>query len=364
MTNAPLEVSYSQVGSFRECQTKWKYQYVDRLKPRLGKPALSLGSAIHTYLEIYYKSLRSRDAHKWGLEAIEAEHGEECRIYASASMAVGDTEIAEEYMTLVDRARAICTRYYETRGKGDKKRYEVILCEAKITFPLTDGVVTPIRIDLVTSDVGGRIALWEHKSTKSIPREGRRLRDLQTTLYKAILEEALHIKPDYVVWNYLRTKTPTEPKLLQSGQLSRANLDTTWWAYVEACKKHGLNTAHYHDCMQKLEGAEERDFFPRAEMPLVQDENILLRDMIASAKHIKRQRGHLENDPNYPIVRSVDFKCDWCPYARLCEAVITGSESPGDVQRKFYTEKEKGVKEDDSYLDEFAAQLASEREQH
>ncbi len=49
-------LTYSALNTFRNCPRKYKNRYLDNLRPRERPEALSFGSAIHTAIELWYRS--------------------------------------------------------------------------------------------------------------------------------------------------------------------------------------------------------------------------------------------------------------------------------------------------------------------
>lgn len=56
-----MDLSYSQTAVARSCWMKYKFQYVDGLRPIKIKPALTLGSAIHQAFEDHYNKIDSKE---------------------------------------------------------------------------------------------------------------------------------------------------------------------------------------------------------------------------------------------------------------------------------------------------------------
>ncbi len=332
-----LRLSYSAISDWRACPQKWWHTYVEFLKPKVEDSAPNLGTVLHDYLETYYNGLKDRvkiaDAHAAGLETVEG-HRERLQQLAWTASAIGEDEIGRQLVEVVDVALRIVTGYYRVRGKADKK-HKILLVEHKIEFPLwEDGPIVPMKIDLVT-ERDGDVFIWEHKSTKNIPRAGRRLRDLQTTLYAAVLAETTGLEPRQVIWNYLNTKPPVIPELMKGRKdpvlSTRTSMHTTVDIYLEAIAKNGLQVKDYRNMISQLEESELSSFFPRWQLPLMQDEGILLRDFVTTAREIV---AFMEQDDPIPV-RNIGAPCDWCAYAKLTEAAILGGDVAGEKIKRF-----------------------------
>jgi len=328
------------VQAWRQCQQLYDYRYVQGLKPKADEAAPTLGRALHHYLEHYYNGLQMgeppNDAHRAAWEDMQTAYDREATSMGNAAYAAGMTELADSLFGVVDRAVNIANRYYHTRGKADAGAWEILHVERWLEYPLDKGIDTPTRIDLITRDGMGRNWLWEHKSLNEFPPQTRRMKDLQTTLYAALAEQALGLKIDGVVWNYLRTKTPTVPETLKSGLLSmRKDLDTTWGTYLVEIERLGQDPTMYDQVRQRLEGREETAFFVRHDQPLYQSEGVLLRDFVATARTIKAV---YESGVAFVPVRTIERHCDWCPMNKLCEAVVTGGDDV-DLIERLYTRR-------------------------
>lgn len=313
----PLVLSYSQIASYRRCPQAYKYSYLDNLAPKLTGTPLVLGTILHKYLEEFYThmvELGGARSHGAAVGAIRAEYEREIRALATTAVGLGQEDVGEEFIGMLERAVLIADRYYEIHGNRDAQVYEVLQCEYEFNYPLRAGELEMHGvIDLITRDATGSIALWEHKTSKSPPPPRARLRDLQTLIYAAVAEEVFGYDIDRIVWNNVRTKVPTEPKILKSGDLSRdKRIDTTWHVYQRAIESAGMDIADYMDMREILENKERTDFFPRHELPRVADEAILLKDVVATATAIQRMRTRFAEHNNARAVRNLDRACDWC----------------------------------------------------
>ena len=62
-----LHISYSQIFTYLACSLKYKFQYFERRQHERVSIALPFGSAIHSSIERYYRSLKD----KGSLEPLE-----------------------------------------------------------------------------------------------------------------------------------------------------------------------------------------------------------------------------------------------------------------------------------------------------
>ncbi len=64
-----LHISHSQLFTYLNCSLKYRFQYVEHRPPERISIALPFGSAIHSAIEMYYRSLKN-SGHAEPLEAI------------------------------------------------------------------------------------------------------------------------------------------------------------------------------------------------------------------------------------------------------------------------------------------------------
>lgn len=339
-----VRISYSAVNDWRACPQRYHYRYVDGLRPKVEDSAPTLGRILHHYMAEFYtcqqEKTGAQQAHIAALEAVDDKFEDELEGLAFAAQAAEQPELAQTFVDMPGKAKRIAQRYLVTRGLYDYQSQTILHVEVRIEYPLDEnGLTTACVIDLITEDDTGTW-LWEHKTTGNVPEPRIRLKDLQTTLYVAIAEEALGVKIDGIRWNYLRTKEPTTPDLLRNGTLTRrSNLDSDWPTYLEAVKENGLEPDEYEEVRLRLLDKEESVFFPRYEVPLVQNEGLLLRDFIITARQIDTVYG---SGGMFTPVRNVGFNCNFCPFEKLCRAKIMGGDEDELIKRHFKRKEAKG----------------------
>lgn len=339
-----LNFSLSAYKAWQRCEQNYEYSYVRRLRPIVRDLAPQRGIIIHEWLAEFYRQLQggksAEEARTLALTTIQEQKPKIDAAKTTAFLA-GDHELAQEYDDLLPSVVRILGRYYHVRGKHDAQKYDVLMVEETVRVRIAPATVSTSIIDLVLRDrQTGVVWLVEHKSSGNIPDSSVRLRDFQTLLYATVLEQTRGIHVDGVLWNYLRTKEPTWPEVLKNGTLSRkANIDSTWEVYRHAIQERGLDPAQYEDMRLRLEGREETVFFQRHEHIIVTDPTILLADYIDTAKVVKTKRRQWEQGRARPL-RSLSRDCNWCPYYRLCETVITGGDEEDIIRMRFTTGKE------------------------
>lgn len=345
-----MNFSLSAFQDWQQCEAKYNFNHVRKLRSTFKMPALERGIILHDYLETYYNAIKASvdaaSAHEMGMAKL-AQHTQRVEIAAAGAHYGGDAELALDLARMPDELRDIATRYHRIRGYGDAQRFQVLIVEHHLNVLLVQGIRSNSVIDLVTRDrENGRVFLWEHKTTGNVPSSAFRIRDLQTTLYAEVLWNQMKVKVDEIMWNYLRTKVPQIPhqnkatKANPVGPLSKAvNVDTTWEVYSARLTELGLDFEDYVDVFQRLKDAEQNVFYPRYANQVVVDQQELLIDYAVEAGRARQARYMWANGMSRPT-RTLTRGCDYCPFIKICEAELMGGDGEEVVRLRFVENKE------------------------
>lgn len=341
----PTYISLSAVKSYQRCQQLYAYRYIERIQRKGRVTALELGSIVHNYMDEYYGLLKlgavsGLEAHETSLERLAAKWQPQLKKLSQAAFMAGEEATAKEMQELYARAESICCRYFAARGSSDAERYKILHVELQLETDLVGGKLrTRGYTDLIAQDQNtGRVSLWEHKTAKNVPEPGTRLQDLQTLLYAEQLAQLHDIRVDEVIWNYLRTKEPTVPKLVYQGKKNERmeigeSIDTTWEIYAAACLANGQDPESeiYAPLKERLSGRELTAFFPRWPQVIVADSTVLLRDYARTGLEIRRFRERVASGTVKPI-KTLEMHCGFCEFSKLCQAEIMGGDTE-DLKR-------------------------------
>lgn len=350
MAGELMNFSLSAFQDWQACEAKYNFRHVRKLQPMFKAPPLERGIILHDYLGSFYQALkdgRQKDeAHQIAMAKL-GMHTARVDIAAAAAYYGGDEDLATELRAMPEELRDIAERYYRIHGRGDADRFEVMVVERRVQVLLVAGVQSTSVVDLVARDrETGIMYLWEHKTTGNIPSSAFRIRDLQTTLYSAVLERyQIHIEA--ILWNYVRTKVPAEPhqnkptKANPIGALSKdRNIDTTWEKYAARIEELGLELEDYTDIYERLRDAETTKFFPRYENQIVVNTQELLLDYAVEGKRARNARYMWAQGAEQPV-RTLGRGCDYCAYVKVCEAKLMGGDEEEVIKLRFVTEKER-----------------------
>jgi hypothetical protein len=202
------------------------------------------GRAIHHCLEMYYKEgtplLRSL-ALFLGNERKQMGDlwpQEEAKVQEQIDLIVGMLQHYELWTSNMD----------VDQSRWNDSNLEFIALETSFDVPIrtpsgraSSKVFLAGRMDgVVRLKSDGTVWIWEIKTSRSIEELKRSLaNDPQTGAYIYAAQELFNVKPEGVLYNIMRKKSPTEPETLQNGLLTRrANIDTTAQAYLKAVREH------------------------------------------------------------------------------------------------------------------------------
>lgn len=294
-------INQSRVKLFRKCRQAHHFRYVREIVPKRRKIALERGTIMHEMIAA------NSEGKSW--EEVLANYTEKFnKLFAEEKVELGDLP--------TDLKRLM--KGYLKHWEGDDLTYVATELEVG-PIKLTETTAFKGKIDGIVRDSSGRLWLMEHKTHKKFPKEQVRMQDIQTLIYVWALRK-MGYDVQGIIWDYIRTKTPAEPELLKSGQLSkRKNIDTTVGTYLRAIKKHGLDKADYADILEDLRNNED-SWFRRVYVP-VQESMIpeILRDYKITSLEILA----LQHTP----IRNLTRDCGWCDYFSICSAQVRGFDA-------------------------------------
>ncbi len=318
-----ITVSYSEIKAWRFCKQSHYFKYVEKIIPRRKSKALKMGSVVHSLVQ----SVSEGKDYRPVLSQVQSEYEKMFE------------EEREYYGNVPEDSERIIMGYQKAYTK-DGLKYSLI--EKKLEpIKLTEKTLFSFRADRLATTPSGLTWLCETKTAKRIPGEEIRIWDLQTLLYVWALTQSGY-RIDGILWDYIRTKPPTIPEILKSGELSKRKIDTTYEVYLEALKKHKLNPESYSDILEDLKNQTDK-FYRRILLPV--SENMIL-PVLVDARRSSLEIYYLKDKP----VRSISgFTCPRCQYSSLCYAQMRGLDDEF-IRKAEYQNKEEEIEygEEDS----------------
>lgn len=317
--------THSMLKAFNRCPNQARYKYAERLKPkRVSARSLPLrrGTWFHRLLELYYKGEDWRAEHA----ILTADFS---KLFDEEKDALGD---------LPDECARLMRAYLWHYGadKSDPFHgWDVIDTELTFECPWPDSKdgkdIYRCRLDLLAEDQFG-LFVGDHKTHKRLPGHTQRLLDAASALYIWCARENGHDVSRFV-WNYVRTKAPTVPKMTYVGtkreRLSTAAIETDYPTMVRAIKAYGIEKTDQWDRGQlrtlKAQRWEEgmvqtSPFFRRD--TLEKDDGMIARVVAAAMRTRDRMHSYPFGDID-SIERVPDRSCEWmCDFTELCQVEL------------------------------------------
>lgn len=326
-------VSVSKLKNWKACQQKWHYKYIQKLKPKTKSRPLTLGGLVHNCLE----------AHDMGEDWVQVikdyNKNEFSKLFLEEKAELGD---------IPHDCLRICRAYFNHYSEIDKF-FKTIACEVgfMIRVPGTKIVIEGIVDKVAQNTNTGKIWGIEHKTAKKdIPTETYRATDIQTTVYEWALAQMagqLGFEPKDLggmMFDYIKTKPPTMPKLLVNKTMSKAKIDCDKWTYIEALKKEGLNPDDYKDFIATLTSGNSFSRIPLAKS------KAMVQTIVKDFVNTVMQMNEWQDKPS----RNLAWTCERpkCDYRQLCMAEIQGLDTAPIIEQFFEKreDEENGKTED------------------
>ena len=257
-----LRLSHSKMNTFNRCPQKYKYRYIERYVPEgyVRPKNMVWGSFMHHLLEQYFKCIKRGmntpvQLVKYPIDTVDK--------YCEENPEVDEYGIRMEVMQ-------IFRNYVLEHWQCDTQDWEVVETEMKFDVPIYNpvgehtGMFLTGYIDAIVKEKStGDLYIMEHKTTaNSIELRTQNLvLDDQVSLYCLAMHQ-LGYNVKGVIYDVIRKKIPSEPKLLKNGKLSTAQIDTTVRVYEKAIWEHGLDARDYEDKLREIAVA-GKPFFGR-----------------------------------------------------------------------------------------------------
>lgn len=118
-----MDLSYNNGSTFRGCQKKFYWRYVEHLEPITKLPSLTLGSVIHEGFDLFYKGGSDQEVYDYILDKFNSE--------------ISKQEVSDQEDLLIAKYIAMgMWLYYPYK----KREFTKISSEEDFRIPLMDGV--------------------------------------------------------------------------------------------------------------------------------------------------------------------------------------------------------------------------------
>ena len=311
-----MKISQSKLKTFRRCPKQYEYKYIEGLEPTRKSVPLALGNWIHSMLEAHYK----------GEDWLET-YGELTHKFNGFL-----AEEKEHYGDLPGISARLMNGYMDFWEEEDKN-LEIISVEEDFEVDIGKGLLFKFKPDMIVKDKrDGVISCWDHKSNKTLPDTEWRNTDIQSTLYLWALNQ-LGIKVDQFIFNYIRTKPPTVPRMTKAGRMSKVKIETDYPTLKSFIEENDLviddNLQTWLDNLKA-----NSNFYKRISIAKPQ---LLTNTMIQELYSTATMINFMDSDDDLAYYRVLNKACDWdCSFQDLCNADLMGSPQANQIRKQRY----------------------------
>lgn len=303
--------SQSKLKSFNRCPKQYEYKYIQKLTPKRRERPLFVGSWVHKALESYY-STQDRDwkpgyaEYKLQWDRLFDEEKEELSKRGNPAIAIPRIMRGYDF-------------YYKNDG------WDPILTEQEfiVETPMK-GVFFKLVLDLLVMDEEEMVWTVDHKTASSIPAATTfHAMDPQLILYPWALDLIMKegrlptMQLGGVIYNYVKSRAPTEPQLLKNGDLSKRKVATDYPTLYLFLKRNGYDPHDFSDILVPLKKRSE--FLRRYRLPR---EAHVTKEVVMDALSVVKRMQDTKR-----FTRSVSKDCTFCGYKDLCRADLNGFDT-------------------------------------
>ena len=311
-------LSHSRIQLWKTCHYDHYQKYVNKLVPKGKSNALVRGNMIHDLLETFY------NYDNWKKKWEELANG----FYES--------NIREEidYYGDIPKMSWDLVESYINFWEEDDFHQETLSNEARFEVHLFDNVYLEGYIDRILFDKDGNIFIKDYKTFSRMPDMASLRFNFQSAIYIYALQQYGY-PVSGMVWDIIRAKQPTYPKLTANGALSKAKIDTTPEVMYRGMLELG---ATEEEALEASKEVDASDFFRRYVVRINQNTiDFLWKDIVDTARQIIDNQESMK-DMNL----KTPFKSSYYP---LWEAEVGGMDVDY-VKRTQFTVREGGGRDD------------------
>jgi hypothetical protein len=244
----------------------------------------------------------------------------------------------EMYGEIVNDIRQIMTEYFsyypekdlrfERRdGKSGEHEFNIELYEYQLPHVVWNG-----KIDATAKTPNKLRWIVERKTFSRKPTDDDRWRNLQSSTYLRATEMLGWGEYDGMCWDYIRSKPPVVPGLLQNGNLSEKAIDSLPVTILEAIEGINQKPKTYESFLERSKQQLPTWFF-RIHTPVNREVvDRVFDDFISTIRLMADQHGRVRD-------KNIDRHCLWCDFESICRAELQGNDVDFVKQKEFTVAK-------------------------
>ena len=246
-----LHISHNQLFTYLNCSLKYRYQYVEARPPERISIALPFGSAIHSAIEMYYRSLKNQGR----IEPLESlcDRFQTCLDldFEHAEVPIIFKKNMPDHKSAVMMGNAMLKVFHESIAQIIQNVQEIVAVELPLSAKLytEDSQSTEFKLsgilDLVLRDENGEILVVDNKTAAQPISQTTADENNQLTSYAYLLAANKYVFPTSSVkcrFDVLRKlKTPK----LEIVQTVRTAQDRKRFAKIANAVLEGIDAGIY-----------------------------------------------------------------------------------------------------------------------
>lgn len=329
-------VSVSQIQTFLSCKKKWKYNYIDNIKPRVDRAYLTIGKLCHRGMQIAMMKIWEGEdwtsARVHGKNAIRDKMDEYIR-----STPFLEEELAEVYQLKEDAIDIFNQAFFEFEPwkyevlTMRKSRQNIPALELHFVVPCAGSRGLHGYIDAILKDKEtGSVWCTDYKFRKSLSPDEDEDYNIQNAVYAYACEKMGVNITGTMTWQHVNTPA-AEPKVNKNGTISTVKIKTTWEKYAEFCALHGQDPEKYRDAMEEKLAEIE---WCRATYEYRNKETIeKIWGTCVVPVSLEIRHAFKANYDHFPSL--YPWNCKMCQYQSLCQAELRGYDTKAILDREY-----------------------------
>jgi len=237
-------IHISDIRTFRACRRKWNWSspLKENLEPQVPYAPFFVGRAVHYCLEWYYGP-----AHRPVWDSLDQFLNNETKI--AGDLWAAEQASWDESVELVQEMLMHYQLWVQVDPTGFRdETLEFMDLEVPFNVPMyhpeTGKQDENIRLEgrfdgIVFHKPTGTYWIWECKTARSIGELAKSLEnDEQAGAYIYAAQQLKNIPITGILYNILRKKAPTHPRILDSGYVSKAKGDFSPFSYIADIRRN------------------------------------------------------------------------------------------------------------------------------
>lgn len=193
--------SHSKLCTFEQCPLKYKFRYIDKIKPAIEETIEShLGKAVHDTLEWIYNSIKENPENIPNLDDIMHYYVKSWQKDLTDDVLIVRKQYT--YSDYLNKGIQFLADYFQEHYPFKDGTIE---CEKEITIKLDENTQIRGFIDrLVYNIEKGHYEIHDYKTANTLPTQEKMDKDRQLALYSIAIKEMYGEEKEVIlIWHYL-----------------------------------------------------------------------------------------------------------------------------------------------------------------